>query len=207
MRVQSPIAGAITGSAGRIIFQHYHSHTYGRAFPVIFHYQPTPAQYAAQTKFYGTRSYFNPIYRQLKPHFTRHQLAQFNPYNLLSEGFFKAMQTFPPHADGELVTRFGIDVYDRVTLHCGECTLYYDTPYWYLTLEDFSFESDIDFTPTLAHALLFCPARKQAQYLYTPFVDQHLCFPWLDCYNWFPDEYANLYVALSDDQHFTNFQF
>lgn len=207
MRVQSPIAGAQSGSVGGLVLQHYHGRTFARSKPVLFHYGPTPAQAVAQNKFYGTRRYFNPIYRQLKPYFTRHQLQQFNPYNLISKGFFAAMQTFPPYADGELIDRFGIDIYNRIKIHCGECTPYYLYPYWYLTLEDFQFASDVDFVPTTAHALLFCPAFKQALYISTPYVGENLSFPWFDSFSWFPVHEINMYVALSNDTYFSNFQF
>lgn len=205
MRVQSPISGAMSGSAGRIIFQHYHGNTYGRAFPVIFHYQPTPAQAATQNKYYGIRRYWLPTYRKIKPWIPNSQLKQANAYNNLTEAVYKALGVFSPTHETDMMRKFGLDVFDHLILRLGDYTLYYIEPYYYITFWDFDFTSDVDFIPEYAHALYFCPDLQQIQYCVVDFNADHLTFIFVNSRNWFPDHTFEMYVALSDEQYFSNF--
>ena len=207
MRVQSPISGAMAGSAGEIVFQHYHGKTYGRSKPVLFHYGPTPAQAAAQTKFYGIRGQWNPLYREIKPYIPDSQLKQSNPFNTLSEGVFRALGTFSDDEPTDFPRKFGFDTLNRLALRLGEWTLYFDDPYYYITFYDFDFTTDVDFTPTYAHALYLCPDLQQIQYNRVDLNSEHLTFVFLNSGNWFPDHFFNMYVALSDEQYFSNFFF
>lgn len=205
MRVQSPIAGAMSGSAGKIIFQHYHGRTYGRAFPVIFHYQPTPAQYKTQTKYYGIRRQWNPLYRVIRPYIPENQQKQGNAFNLLSDGVFSALGTFAASDLTSVIRKFGFDLADRLSLRLGNWTLYYQSPYYYITFWDFDYTSKVDFTPTFAHALYLCRDLQQVQYCIVDYDAEHLTFIFTNSASWFPDHDFEMYVALSDEQYFSNF--
>lgn len=205
MRVQSPIAGAMTGSAGNITFQHYNGRTYGRSKPVIFHYGPTPAQAANQTKYYGIRTQWNPLYREIKPYIPENQLKQTNAFNQLSDGVFKALGTFQTDEQPEPLRKFGFDVFDRLVLRLGNYDLYYQEPFYYITFYDFDYQSAVDFIPTFAHALYLCPDLQQVQYNLVDFNADHLTFIFVNSRNWFPDHTFEMYVALSDDEYFSNF--
>ena len=207
MRVQSPIAGGIAGAAGNLIFQHYHGRTFGRAFPAIFHYQPTPAQYAAQTKYYGTRREWNPLYQAIKPFIPKAQLKQANAFNNLSAGAFKALGVFPDAEHSTQLRKFGFDVENRLLLYLNNWTLYYAEPYYYVTFWDFDFQSYVAFTPRYAHALYFCRDLQQIEYNVVDFDPLHLTFIFDNSRNWFPDHDFDMYVALSDEQYFSNFFF
>lgn len=207
MRVQSPIAGAMRGAAGGLIFQHYHGRTFGRAFPVLFHYGPTPAQAAAQTKYYGTRRQWNPLYRDIKPYIPNNQLQQANAFNVLSSGVFRALGVFTSSGESVPTHKFGFDVFDRLILRLGEWTLYYDSPYYYITFWDFDYQTNVDFHPLYAHALYLCRDLQQIQYVVVPYDAEHLTFVFDNSLNWFPDHDFDMYVALSDEQYFSNFFF
>lgn len=205
MRVQSPIAGVMTGSAGNMTFQHYNGRTYGRSKPVIFHYGPTPAQAANQTKYYGIRTQWNPLYREIKPYIPENQLKQTNAFNQLSDGVFKALGTFQTDEQPEPLRKFGFDVFDRLVLRLGNYDLYYQEPNYYITFYDFDFQSSVDFIPTFAHALYLCSDLQQVQYNLVDFNADHLTFIFVNSRNWFPDHSFDMYVALSDKQYFSNF--
>lgn len=205
MRVQSPIAGSMTGAAGGLIFQHYHGRTYGRAFPSLFHYQPTPAQYAAQTRYYGVRHQWNPIYRKIKPYIPENQLKNANAFNNLSDGVFRALGTFANVEQPGLMRKFGFDVFDRLSLRLGNWTLYFQNPFYFITFWDFDFASKVDFTPIYAHALYLCRDLQEVQYCIVDYNAEHLTFFFDNSRNWFPDHAFEMYVALSDEQFFSNF--
>lgn len=207
MKVQSPIAGAMAGSAGNLTFQHYHGQTYGRSKPVLFHYGPTPAQAVAQNKFYGIRAQWNPLYREIKPFVPDYQLKQANAFNTLTEGVYKALGTFSEDDPSTLPRKFGFDLYERLSLRLGNYTLYYDGQYYYITLWDFDFTTDVEFVPQYAHALYLCPDLQQIGYDVVNFNAEHLTFVFTNSGDWFPDHYFNMYVALSDEQFFSNFFF
>lgn len=205
MRVQSPIAGAMTGSAGKIIFQHYNGRTYGRAFPVIFHYQPTPAQLIAQNKYYGIRQYWLNTYREIKPYVPKDELKQANAYNNLTKGIYLGLGTFNDEHRPHQLRKFGFDAYDRLILRLGNYTLYYKAPNYYITFWDFDFDTNVRFNPIYAHALYLCPDLQQIQYCVVPYDDEHLTFVFMNVGNWFPNHSFEMYVALSDEWFFSNF--
>lgn len=205
MRVQSPISGAMTGSAGNITFQHYNGRTYGRSKPVIFHYGPTPAQAANQAKYYGIRRQWNPLYREIKSYIPESQLKQTNAFNQLSDGVFKALGTFQTDEQPEPLRKFGFDVFDRLVLRLGNYDLYFLEPYYYITFYDFDYLSDVVFIPTFAHALYLCPDLQEIQYNLVHFNANHLTFVFENTQNWFPSHYFDMYVALSDEHCFSNF--
>ena len=205
MRVQSPIAGNMTGSAGNIIFQHYNGRTYGRAKPVLFHYGPTPAQAVAQSKYYGIRLPFLNVYNQIKPFIPSAQLKQSNAYNDLFDMMCKLLNVFGDASDFTPPRKFGFDTLNRLSLRLGNWTLYYQAPLYYITFYDFDFASSVDFAPTYAHALYFCRDLKQMQYVQVDFNAEHLTFYFNNAQNWFPDYDFDMYVALSDEQYFSNF--
>lgn len=207
MKVQSPIAGAMSGSAGKMIFQHYHGNTYGRAFPFIFHYQPTAPQFAAQTKYYGIRRKWLPIYRQIRNFIPDNQQKQTNAYNVLTKAIYLNLGTFEAEQQPVTVRKFGFDVYDRLQLSLGNYTLYYDGSYYYITFWDFIFAKIVNFSPMYAHALYMCPDLQELQYNMVDFNAEHLTFIFDNSHNWFPDHSFEMYVALSDDQFFSNFYY
>lgn len=205
MRVQSPIAGNLVGTAGGMVFQHYNGRTYGRALPVIFHYQPTPAQAAAQDKYYGIRRYWLPTYRIIKPFVPDEQLKLANAYNDVTKAVYRALGVFDENHTPEVFHKFGFDPYHRLSLWLGNYTLYYEDPYYYITFWDFHFESDVNFTPVYAHALYLCPDLQEIQYCAIDYNADHLTFIFVNSRNWFPDHTFEMYVALSDDEYFSNF--
>lgn len=205
MRVQSPIAGAMSGSAGKIIFQHYNGNTYGRAFPVLFHYQPTPAQYAAQTVYYGIRGQWLPLFRRIKPFVPDNQLKQANAYNKLTRGIYDALGAFNVGHRTDVMRKFGFDPYDRFALRLGDYTLYYQEPFYYITFWDFSYTSLVEFSPKYAHALYMCPDLQELQYCVVDFNAEHLTFIFDNSHNWFPVHSFEMYVALSNSEFFSNF--
>lgn len=195
----------MTGSAGNITFQHYNGRIYGRSKPVIFHYGPTPAQAANQTKYYGIRTQWNPLYRELKPYIPENQLKQTNAFNQLSDGVFKALGTFNQEEPLQPPRKFGFDVDDRLSLRLGNYDLYYQEPFYYITFYDFDYQSAVDFIPSFAHALYLCSDLQQVQYNLVDFNADHLTFIFVNSRNWFPDHSFDMYVALSDKQYFSNF--
>lgn len=207
MRVQSPIAGAMNGAAGGLIFQHYHGRTFGRAFPAFFHYQPTLPQYLAQKKYYKTRGAWNPLYREIKPYIPRNQFKNANCFNKLSDGVFRALGVFDQPAQEPQTQKFGFDVFDRLSLYLNNWTLYADSAYYYITFWDLHFVSRIDFVPLWAHALYFCRDLQQIQYVVVPFDSEHLTFYFSNAKEWFPDHDFDMYVAISGDNYFSNFFF
>lgn len=207
MRVQSPIVGNIVGSSGELVFQHYNGRTYARSKPVIFHYQPTPAQYAAQNKYYRIRNQTNPIYTTIKRYIPQDLYKEVNPANALTKGIFSALATFTGTNQLNLPTRFGFDIYDRFQLRLGNYQLYYKAPFYYITFWDFQFSSKVQFAPIYAHALYLCPDLQEAMYWIGFFNAEHLTFAFPDSLRWFPDHSFNMYVALSDENYFTNFFF
>lgn len=207
MRVQSPISGNMSGSLGGLVLQHYHGRTFARSKPTFFHYKPTPAQYAAQSKYYGIRQSWNPIYQLLKPYISETQLKQANAYNNLSQGIFEALGVFDASRAEQPPLKFGFDAFDRLSLRLGNWTLYYTAPYYYVTFYDFDFASKVDFTPIHAHALMLCPDLQQLQYSLVDYDAEHLTFVMDNSNDWFPSHYFNMYVALSDEQYMSNFFF
>lgn len=205
MKVQTPISGATVNSAGNIVFQHYNGNTYGRSKPSIFHYQPTPAQYAAQTKYYGIRGQWLPLYRQIKPFIPDAQLKLANAYNNLTNGIYQVLGTFSDTHTPVTPRKFGFDPFDRFVLRLGDYTLYYDAPYYFITFWNFNFSTNLSFVPRFAHALYLCPDLQQLQYNFVYFNEEHLTFIFENSRNWFPDHSFEMYVALSDDEYFSNF--
>lgn len=205
MVVQSPVVGNMAGSAGGIIFQYYHGHTYGRAFPTIFHYQGTPAQYAVQTKYYGIRAQWLPIYHVLRRYIHKIEQKQVNSYDRLIKYVYHNIGAFTNINSCNLNRKFGIDEYDRFSLHLGNHTLYYLAPYYFITFWNLNLLSHVDFTPKYAHALYLCPDLQELQYVVQSFNAEHPTFIFLDSMNWFPDHDFEMFVALSDEQYFTNF--
>lgn len=205
MRVQSPIAGAMTGSAGNLTFQHYNGRTYGRSKPVIFHYGPTPAQAAAQNKYYGVRGQWRPLYGNMKPYVPESMLKQANAYNDLTKAIYDALGTFKPGQNAQPVRKFGFDPYDRLTLRLGNYDLYFQDPYYYITFYDFDYLTDVDFNPLFGHALYLNSDLQQLQYCVIPYDSDHLTFIFDNSNDWFPTHEFDMYVAISDEQFFSNF--
>ena len=207
MRVQSPIAGGQRGSAGGLVFQHYHGRTYARSKPAIFHYGPTPGQAANQAKYYSIHRQFQTLYKNLRPYLYTRTKDDRNYYNELHRQIYAASCIFDTSRRDENFTKLGLDLYDRIRVFPGDYTLYYDNSTYYLTFYDFRFDSKVDFVPSMAHALLFCTYKNQFQYITTPFTDEHLTFPFSNSLNWFPDEWFDMYIALGNDEYLSNFWF
>ena len=195
----------MTGAAGGLIFQHYNGRTFGRTFPVLFHYQPTPLQQITQSKYYNIRSIWLPFYRQIKPYIPQDQLKQSNAYNSLTRAVYQNLGVFSSDNEPNLLRKFGFDVYDRLSLRLGNWTLYYQEPYYYITFWDFNYIAKIDFEPKYAHALYLCSDFQQIQYCIVEFNSHHLTFIFDNLFGWFPDHDFDMFVALSDEQYFSNF--
>lgn len=207
MRVQSPIAGNMTGSVDGLVFQHYHGRTFGRSKPALFHYGPTPAQAAAQSKYYGIRRQWNPIFRLLKSYIPTLQGKQSNAFNVLSDGVFKALGTFNKAEQPHPLRKFGADALDRLTLRLGNYTLYSANSLYYITFYDFDYSTQVNFIPEVAHALYLCPDLQQIQYTNVDFNPDHLTFIFDNNLSWFPDHSFDMYVALSNSEYLSNFFF
>lgn len=205
MRVQSPIAGGQRGSVGGMVFQHYHGRTYARSKPTIFHYQPTPAQKATQDKYYNIKSYWTPIYRRMQPYFPAENHNSQNWYNLLSRGVYEASQTYEPWKSHEEIHNFGVDVYKHIQIQQTTLSVIRSGSRYSIRLNGFSFQSDVEFVPQFAHALMFCTDLQQIEYEVVPYTTPTITWPFSNGGGWFPGHTLHLYMALSNDEHFSNF--
>ena len=205
MRVQSPIAGNMAGAAGGLIFQHYNGRTYARAFPVIFHYQPTPAQKAAQDAYYSTRSLWLPVYNEIKPFIPLREHKQCNVYSSLTKGVYNALGVFHEHHHDVVHEKIGFDVYDRIRIYQGNITATYQNPYYYLHIHGFDWVSKVIFEPKIVHVLYFCMELGQMQYDRLQYVSKDLVIPFRDVNNWLTRYSVHIYIALSDDDYFSDF--
>ena len=205
MRVQSPISGSMTGSAGNIIFQHYNGHTYGRSKPVIFHYGPTPAQAAAQNKFYGVKAIWNPIYREIRPFIPLTEHKQTNVYNSLTHDVYHALGVFHDDIYAVEHEKIGFDLYDRIRIYQGNITATYSRPYYYLKINGFSYVANVVFDPKLVHVLYFCLELQQMIYQRLAYPQGDLIIPFNDQYGWLSRYSVHIYIALSDENFFSDF--
>lgn len=205
MRVQSPIAGHQSGSVGGMVFQTYHGRTYMRAKPVIFHYQPTPAQKAAQDKYYSVKSQLNPAYRLMRPYFPQNDRNGLNYYNTLSKGIFEALQIFPPIKPHEEISGFGVDLYKHISIEQASISVLHSGSTYRIRLNGFTWQSNVDFTPQYAHALMFCTDLHEMQYQVVQYTEPQIIWPFSNSGNWFPNHQVHLYMALSNDERMSNY--
>ena len=143
----------------------------------------------------------------MKPYIPKNQFKNANCFNMLSNGVFRALGTFTLAGEPVATNKFGFDVFDRLNLYLGNWTLYYENNYYYITFWDFDFVSLVDFTPLWAHALYLCRDLQQVQYTVVPYSAEHPTFLFSNALDWFPDHDFDMYVALSDEQYFSNFFF
>lgn len=205
MRVQSPIVGQQSGTTAYMIFQSYGGRTYARSKPALYHYPGTPAQRAAQRKFYNIETQWLPIYRTLRNFFPQTNKLGLNYFNVLSTGIFAAAQTFPPIVHPEELHHFGIDIYDNITIDTGYYAVENIDGEYTIYLHDFSWQSQVDFRPINAHALLFCPDLQQIEYEWSKYTEPVIEWPFKLGNRWLPSHEVNLFVAFSDDNFFSNF--
>lgn len=207
MRIQSPISGAMAGSAGNLIFQHYHGRTYGRSKPVLFHYGPTKPQFIAQQKYYGVRRIWSPIYQRLKPYIKAAEQKQANPYNSLSKGVYDVLGTFKKTYGQQYVKKFGFDKYNRLSIQIVNWELALKDNDFYVSLYEFGYSSTVDFVPDYAHALVFCHDLQHMQYDVVKYSPKLLRFAFSNAMQYLPGHSVDIYIALSNDEFFSNFMF
>jgi len=207
MRVQSPIAGGQSGSLGGLTFQHYHGRTYARSKPAIFHYGPTPAQRAAQNKYYSLRGPWLALYRSLRPYFPTDTRDGRNYYNLLQRQIYTATRIFDAATDDEPLNKIEIDARDRIRVRCGNYDLYLLDNIYYITFEQLHFETDLDFYPTHAHAIFVCQETHEFFYEVVDYIHPHLSWPFNNSLGWFPSRWFDMYIALGNDEFLSNFYY
>lgn len=207
MRVQSPFMGNMSGSSTGSIFQCYRGRTYKRTKPFIYHYPGTPAQRANQAKFYNIQTPLRQIYSLIKPYYSNDQSNGFSPFNNFSKGLYRAAQTFPPFDAPEQIRHFGLDIYNRIHIALGDHQDYFLDDTYYFTFENFSIHAVVDFNPTQAYAIYICTELQQIQFTLISFDAQRLAFPYKNTLNWFPDHSFDMWVALSDENFFSDFYY
>lgn len=207
MLVQSPFLGLQAGSSADMVFQSYGGRTVMRSKPVLFHYQPTPNQLAAQNKYYAFRSRWLPVYRQLKEYFPKTDRLGLNYYNILTSGIFKAAQTFPPYDEQDPIQRFGFDIYDRFQGEQGSISVVTSGRTYTIRLNAYTLESQVHFVPAYIHGLMLSPALQDVQLHTISYAAAPVTFPFDNSNSWFPGNTLYLYIAFSNSEFFTDFFF
>lgn len=205
MRVQSPISGAMNGSAGNLIFQHYHGRTYGRSKPAIFHYGPTPAQHISQTKFYNVQGQWKVIYEKLKLYVPKTQLKKANAYDKMLLGIFKALQTFQLKPAYKVLPKFGADLFYNIKIQPGSFRVVIKETKIHVIYSAITYTSKVDFNPQYAHALSLDPQSQTIQYDVKPYNGSALDFEFVEKTPEQPSQTRLYYVALSDPFYLSNF--
>lgn len=205
MRVLSPISGAIKGSAGNLIFQHYYGRTYGRSLPALFHYQPTPRQKEVQDKYYNVKNQWGRIYPLIKPYIPKAQFKKANPYDMLFVGIIKALNTFDQSTVGSRLTAFGSDVTNKQKIFPGSYTTEIIPDGEKVTFAEIGYATKVDFEPTYSHALLIDRNKKFLQYSRANYAKADISFEFDEMEVKSSDLPLLYYIALSDNQNFSNF--
>lgn len=205
MKVQSPIAGGLRGSAGNIIFQHYHSKNIGRAMPISYHVTMSPIRNAVQGKYASVKEQLTPLFIEMSQYIPDTMRKGANVYDAISSGVFKALNTYAQNPDQRPPARFGFDKRKRIRLYLGKYEVYYEPPYYYVTFWDYKIESKLDFVPTLVHGLYFSSNFQMLEYFVTDFNPDYLCIPINRFNGWFPLGNVELFIAVSNDEFFSDF--
>lgn len=107
MIIQSPLLGHLSGTTGNLIAQTYHGKTHIRTKPISYHYPATEEQQKTQARFYDIQRQWQPIYNIISPFYTASQRKGKNIFNLLSEGVYKAAETYPETTPPPAPRQFG----------------------------------------------------------------------------------------------------
>ena len=95
MIIQSPLLGHLAGTTGNLIAQTYHGKTHIRTKPITYHYPGSEDQQKTQARFYDIQRQWLPLYAIISPFYTASQRKGKNIFNILSEGVYKAAETYP----------------------------------------------------------------------------------------------------------------
>lgn len=205
MRVQSPIAGGQSGSVGGLVFQTYHGRTYARSKPTIFHYGPTPAQAAAQAKFYPIFRQCQDAYKAMRSFIPASQRKQVNPFNDLLSNVFKALETYSDASRNDTISKFGFDAYERVKVEPGDYTEIIVGNSYIVTYNDIEVISSVNFKPLQSHALLLNKSLQRVIYRHSLYEGRTSNFVFPVISDRYGDTDSQIFIALSDNENFTNF--
>lgn len=205
MKVQSPIAGHQAGRAGGIIFQTYHGRTYGRSMPILFHYPDTPAQQKTQGLFFNILWQFQSIYRSFSKVIPKSTRGNKNIYNTLSQGVYRAAQTYPKAQAKEPPIWFGQDTQRQVRISTADALLAVEPE---AIKTEFSVSIKLwrrRFSPVTSHVLLINRTQQGLLAASTIWTDSRVALSFENSVDWHNSDEIRVYVALSNPEFMTNF--
>jgi hypothetical protein len=205
MKVHLPIVGKATGSSAGLIYQSYWGNTYTRSFPFSFHYPDTAKQQICQFDFFQIQRAWWPIYDRLKRSIPKQCRRNTNVYNELSNGLYKVFMTYSEKKRGNVIPIWGLDKRKTVNVDIINSAIKIDKSVVKVTTDFKVVQTKRSFSPMDCNVLL-CNVNRQEFYLQvfayeTEFIDVQFFVG----SEWEQTEIILAYLALSNDEFFTNF--
>lgn len=205
MKLQLPWIGRASGTSAGMIYQSYHGMTVMRAKPVIYHYPNTKPQQTAQAKYWTIMEQWLAIYRSTRKLFPKVMPSNYNIFNVWGRGIYQAALTYPRVFRNKPPRFFGND--RRETIRLSFPVADYDLEDAVLKL---AFGVDIQYrhrtiTPELLHCILINQTRQSLQYAVTKYEPSNFDLVFEDLEGWQPSDGITVYVAIQDQEFFTNF--
>ena len=205
MKVQQPLLGHSSGTLAGMVYQTYNGATYMRAKTPIYHYPDTPAQQKVQGSYWTIMRQWQTIYRSAAKAFPKAMPCSWNVFDIWAAGIYQAAQTYPRLFRNEPPKAFGQDKRKSVVLQF---------PASGVEFEDDVLKVDFVvnvvclrrlFVPQTLHCLVINKTQQLLQYAFADYVDNHFTLVFQGLSGWYPTDELRIYVALQNDNFYTNF--
>lgn len=205
MKVQLPWIGKAAGSSAGAIYQTYWGNTYSRSFPALFHYPDTKKQQECQASFFDIQRIWLPIYNTISTQIGKMQRKNKNPFNQLTSSIYHIFNPYKEQKLSRLPNFFGLDPKNRVRIFFSIDEMRIDATAVEMWFTWFRPYIEIDMTPTTLHFLLFNLSRTSMYYQTIPFSTDYRNIDFRNTNEWKEGDKLTLYVAISGDSWFGNF--
>ena len=205
MKVHLPIVGKATGSSAGLIYQSYWGNTYTRSFPFSFHYPDTTKQQICQFDFFQIQRAWWPIYDRLKHSIPKQCRRNTNVYNELSNGLYKVFMTYSVKKRENVVPIWGLDNRKTVKVDIINSSIKVDKSLVKVATDFKVVQAKRAFSPKDCNVLL-CNVNRQEFYLQVfAYETESIDVQFFVGSEWEQTEIILAYLALSNDEFFTNF--
>ena len=205
MKVHLPIVGKATGSSAGLIYQSYWGNTYTRSFPFCFHYPDTNKQKKCQFDFFLIQRSWWPIYNQLQLSIPKQCRRNTNVYNVLSKGLYSALMTYSEKNLQNIVSVWGLDKRRTVNADFNKISIMVSDIRWIVDAKLAEISSKRNFKPVFYHMLLCNITRQEFYFKEYRFAPPEIQETFIITSEWDRNDFVLVYVALSNDEFFTNF--
>lgn len=205
MKLQLPWIGNASGTSGNMILQTYHGETYMREKPLIYHDPKTPAQMLQRYKFWGLLDEWRTYYDSFKAFIPESQRKKRNVFDELFSIMWFIVEKRYTQEWWQKIWWWGIDKDNEVTFNNIEDYIDFNSRNVLIEVHYENLVSKRKFTPKNYVLLAMKPDEQQYMIATGEYPHYSIQTGWPNAYGWQFGDNVLFFLALYDENFFTNF--